>query len=391
MDMVTIGVDAHKHSHTAVAVDPAGRRLAERTVPATSPGHLELVRWATRFAERRWAIEDCRHLSRRLSTDLLPAGETVVPVPPKLMAGARRSSRERGKSDPIDALAVARAALREDLPRARLDGPERDVRLLVDHRDDLVAERTRIENRLRWHLHELEPGSEPVARSLDRAVVLDRLERPSMERTAAGEDLRIGGAADHQLHGQPGDRPEHRVDDRVVGRAGEAEVEGEVGPHMLDRGAGPLEPRQGRPQAVDVRIGRPFGGQAGGLCLEHAAGLRKLAGGDPAVAELEIDRRGVGRRPRAADERPPARIDLDETALDETSERLPDDGPARPEFLGPATLGGQPATDRPAPLDDPLGQLVRDRVSRASHQRPAVRRRSAQLVARRHRCAGNTF
>ena len=74
------------------------------------------------------------------------------------MAGARRSSREPGKSDPIDALAVARAALREaDLPVATLDGPEREVRLLVDHREDLVAERTRAQNRLRWHLHELEP------------------------------------------------------------------------------------------------------------------------------------------------------------------------------------------------------------------------------------------
>src|SRR5207342_780536 len=101
--------------------------------------------------------------------DLLRAGASVVRVPPKLMAGARRSGREPGKSDPIDALAVARAALREpDLPVARLDGPEREVRLLVDHREDLVAERTRVENRLRWHLHELTPGDEPVARSLDR-------------------------------------------------------------------------------------------------------------------------------------------------------------------------------------------------------------------------------
>ena len=105
------------------------------------------------------------------------AGETVVRVPPKLMAGARRSSREPGKSDPIDALAVARAALREpDLPVARLDGVEREVRLLVDHRDDLVAERTRAQNRLRWHLHELSPGDEPVARGLDRYHVLAALE-----------------------------------------------------------------------------------------------------------------------------------------------------------------------------------------------------------------------
>jgi len=175
--MIVIGIDSHKRTHTAVAVDGTGRKLAEKTLPATSAGHLELVRWATRFSERTWALEDCRHLSRRLSTDLLVAGEGVVRVPPKLMAGVRRSSREPGKSDPIDALAVARAALREDLPVATLDGPDRDVRLLVDHREDLVAERTRAQNRLRWHLHELDPGHEPVARGLDRAVVLVALER----------------------------------------------------------------------------------------------------------------------------------------------------------------------------------------------------------------------
>jgi len=83
------------------------------------------------------------------------------------MAHARDSARSYGKSDPIDALAVARAALREpDLPVARLDGPSRQVRLLVDHREDLVAENTRHINRLRWHLHELDPTWDPPAKSL---------------------------------------------------------------------------------------------------------------------------------------------------------------------------------------------------------------------------------
>ena len=74
--------------------------------------------WASRFgAERRWAVEDCRHLSRRLERDLLGAGQQVLRVPPKLMANARTAARTYGKSDPIDALAAARAALREpDLP-----------------------------------------------------------------------------------------------------------------------------------------------------------------------------------------------------------------------------------------------------------------------------------
>jgi transposase len=99
-----------------------------------------------------------------LERDLLGAGEQIVRVPPKMMAHARDAARSYGKSDPIDALAVARAALCEPgLPSAQLDGPARQVRLLVDHRDDLVAERTRAINRLRWHLHEPDPAWDPPA------------------------------------------------------------------------------------------------------------------------------------------------------------------------------------------------------------------------------------
>jgi transposase len=175
--MVTIGVDAHKRSHTLVVVDEVGRKLGDKTVAATPDGHLEAVEWATRWPERIFAIEDCRHLTRRLEGDLLRAGEAVVRVPTRLMAAERRGGRERGKSDPIDALAVARAALREpDLPVAQLDGEARELRLLVDHRDDLVRERTRIQNRLRWHLHELFPGLTIAPKSLRRGKVLDSLE-----------------------------------------------------------------------------------------------------------------------------------------------------------------------------------------------------------------------
>ena len=175
--MVMIGIDAHKRSHTVVVVDERGRQLAQRTTGTSSSDHFELVAWAAKQdGERLWAVEDCRHLSRRLERDLLAAGERILRVPPKLMANARAGARSFGKSDPIDALAVARAALRErDLPLARLDGPEREVRLLVDHREDLVQERTRIISRLRWHLHELEPVADGVPRSLTRVRNLDLL------------------------------------------------------------------------------------------------------------------------------------------------------------------------------------------------------------------------
>ena len=174
--MVTLGSDSHKRTHTVVAVDGNGRQLGSRTAMATSAGHLELLRWAEQWPERCWALEDCRHLSRRLERELLAAGESVVRVSPKLTTGTRHSGRERGKSDPIDALAVARAALREpDLPVAQLEGPNREVKLLLDHREDLVAERTRMQQRLRWHLHELEPELEIAAGALDRYLVLARL------------------------------------------------------------------------------------------------------------------------------------------------------------------------------------------------------------------------
>ena len=96
------------------------------------------------------------------------------------MAGARRSARERGKSDSIDALSVARAALREGLeklPGAHLDGRALDIRLLSDHRDDLVAARTQEQQRLRWHLHDLWPELEIPSGALDTGKWLGKVSR----------------------------------------------------------------------------------------------------------------------------------------------------------------------------------------------------------------------
>jgi transposase len=160
-----------------------GRKLAERTVATTSDGHLELLGWSRTWPERSWALEDCRNLTRRLEADLLRAGEAVRRVPTKLMAGARRSAREPGKSDPIDALSVARAALREpNLPVARLDGSERELRLLVDYRDVLISDRTGHQSRLRWFLVEL-GIVEPPARKLALPVVLAGVDIQLVGRT----------------------------------------------------------------------------------------------------------------------------------------------------------------------------------------------------------------
>jgi transposase len=180
--MIVIGADTHKSSHTLVAVDEAtGRRIGMRTVASTSAGALDALSWAGRVcggADRVWALEDCRHVWGRLERLLVSAGEVVVRVSPRLMAGARASARERGKSDPIDAAAVARAAIREgveQLPAARLAGAELDVRLLLDHHDDLVAARSQSQQRLRWHLHDLYDDLDIPAGGLDRGVWLDRV------------------------------------------------------------------------------------------------------------------------------------------------------------------------------------------------------------------------
>jgi transposase len=182
--MIVIGADTHKRTHTLAAVDAGtGRVLAVRTVRADGEGMLDAWRWAHRLDDARvWAIEDCRQVSGRLERCLVAQGERVVRVPPKLMGQSRRGERRPGKSDEIDATAVARAALREgvdSLPTAALDERALQIRLLVDHRTDLVDERTRHQNRLRWHMVELDSELEALlpARALDRERWLGRIAR----------------------------------------------------------------------------------------------------------------------------------------------------------------------------------------------------------------------
>ncbi|CAM3348213.1 IS110 family transposase [Mycobacterium intermedium] len=162
--MVVVGVDVHKFKHTFVAVNEVGRKLGEKTVKATTDGHIAALMWAReQFGDDLlWGIEDCRNMSARLERDLLTRGQTVVRVPTKLMAQVRKSARRPGKSDPIDAEAVARAVLREpDLPAACHDEASRMLKLLTDRRDVLVGQRTSAINRLRWLVHELDPQRSP--------------------------------------------------------------------------------------------------------------------------------------------------------------------------------------------------------------------------------------
>jgi len=211
--MIVLGADMHKQTHTVAAIAAAtGELLDDKTVRVGDDGFLALLDWARSLGEQRvWALEDCRHVSGSFERFLMISGERVVRVATKLMSEARRGGRERGKSDRIDALAVARAALREGLdglPSAQLAGVELDIRLLVDHRERLIRSRVALNNDLLWHLHDLWPelklptsalfskkGSTRIARRLARAeqtarvrIARDELRR-LRELTAAANDL----------------------------------------------------------------------------------------------------------------------------------------------------------------------------------------------------------
>lgn len=149
--MIIVGVDAHKSTHTLVAINEVGRKLGEKTIRATTDGHDEGLLWAQRKFGRdlRWGVEDCRTVTGRLEHDLMARKEQVVRVPTRMMSDSRETLRTRGKSDSIDALAVARAVLREpDLPVAFHDDESWEMKLLVDRREDLTGQRTATINRL---------------------------------------------------------------------------------------------------------------------------------------------------------------------------------------------------------------------------------------------------
>jgi len=191
--MIVIGADTHKSTHALAAVDAGtGQLLSERQILASDGGHIDALRWARGLGDELvWAIEDCRQVSHRLERALVAAGERVLRVAPKMMGASRRGERERGKSDQIDARAIARAVLREGVerfPTAFLDERAAEIRLLSDHRDALVVERTRLMNRLRWNLVILDPVLEAKlpSRKLDYPEQLRRVTRRlnAMPRTA---------------------------------------------------------------------------------------------------------------------------------------------------------------------------------------------------------------
>jgi transposase len=193
--MIVIGADTHKRTHTCAAARAGTGELAgQKTAAARKPGFRELLDWGGSLdPERIWALEDCRHVSGSFERFLVDHGERVVRVPPKLMGESRKGERTRGKSDPIDALAIARAALKEGpetLPAAHLDARALELKLLLDHREDIVRTRVEDQQRLRWHLHDLWAELEIPAGALDRIVWLDRIAR-KLQRAEQTARVRI--------------------------------------------------------------------------------------------------------------------------------------------------------------------------------------------------------
>jgi transposase len=170
---VLIGVDPHKASLAVAAIDEATGEFVERaSFPQDRTGLRALERWARRFPERRWAVENAGGLGRHLAVRLAAAGESVVDVPPKLSARVRvLSTGNARKNDGLDALATALAASRnERLAAVDPEAASEALRLLSERREDLVAERTRALNRLHALLRELLPGGVARTLSADRAA-----------------------------------------------------------------------------------------------------------------------------------------------------------------------------------------------------------------------------
>jgi transposase len=159
---VAIGIDSHKRSLAAAVLDVLGRVIDAREFSNDERGHISLLKWArTQAPNRVIGIEGAGSYGAGLARLLLQAGEDVREVPAFLTHRERKKSPSKGKSDPADAVAIARVVARGE----GLSSPERcavfeDLKMLTDHRDQLVRARTRLINRTHKDLVVSHPGYE---------------------------------------------------------------------------------------------------------------------------------------------------------------------------------------------------------------------------------------
>ena len=229
--MHVVGIDTHKATLAACAIDDAGVVVAERTFPNEPAGFEVLLAWLRELVEvSRIGLEGSAGYGAAAARFLLAQGMAAVEVPPQLSHRERIRTRRAGKSDPGDALAIARVTLREqELPPVRLADASRELQLLVEAREDLVTEATRVRNRLHADLVVLVPGYSAAAANL----VADKY------RIAAGKLLRrLPGIQAELARDRLG-----RLDQlATAARTLERRIEGLVAGHPLRQlwGAGPL-------------------------------------------------------------------------------------------------------------------------------------------------------
>jgi transposase len=176
-----IGVDPHKGSHTAVAIDGDERLVGEFLVRADRRQRERLLRWAAEFEPRLWAVEGATGTGALLAQQLVGAGETVLDVPPALSARARLlDSGHKDKTDPHDARSAAIVALRNrNLHAVALEDHRQILRLLARRHHQLTAARTRAICRLHAVLCEMTEGGLSRNLSAKRAASELRQLRPA--------------------------------------------------------------------------------------------------------------------------------------------------------------------------------------------------------------------
>lgn len=194
--MMLIGVDPHKSTHTATAVEPGtNREVASIRIDATLREYRRMLTWASRWPQRRWAIENAEGLGRHLASWLLARGEHVVDVPSTATARVRQLSRGGGrKNDRIDAAAAACvAAFQGDARPLAAEGISDALAVLDERRVNLAQGRVRAVNQLHALLRALLAGGAPTDLSAANAAALLRSVRPSGEvervRKAVAGDL----------------------------------------------------------------------------------------------------------------------------------------------------------------------------------------------------------
>jgi transposase len=187
-----MGIDTHKGSLAAASVDALGRVLSVREFANDPTGHRSLLRWVGEQGQpRRIGIEGSLNYGAAAASRLLAEGEDVREVSPSLTHVERRR-RSKGKSDPIDAVAIARVvAADETLPSARRTALLSDLKLLVDYRDQLVRSRTQVANRVHADLVVIRPGYEQVMPNLRaRRHVIKARSLISRDRSVQAELVR---------------------------------------------------------------------------------------------------------------------------------------------------------------------------------------------------------